>query len=50
VYRIYLLADSGTAKQLTVTPTYESWQFERPIDFLNWLEEQLRSADSSELP
>jgi hypothetical protein len=47
VYRIYLLADSGTAKQLTVTPTYESWQFERPIDFLNWLEEHLQfTADS----
>ncbi len=41
VYRIYLLPGSGKAKQLTNTATYESWQFERPIDFLNWLEEQL---------
>jgi hypothetical protein len=41
VYRIYLLPGSGQAKQIMATATYESWQFERPIDFLNWLEEQL---------
>jgi hypothetical protein len=40
-YHIYLLSDSGVKrKQLTVTPAYESWQFERPMDVLNWLEEK----------
>ena len=40
-YHIYLLPDSGVKrKQLTVAPAYESWQFERPIDVLNWLEEK----------
>jgi hypothetical protein len=40
-YRIYILPGSGQPTALTIAPTYESWQFERPIDFLNWLEEQL---------
>jgi hypothetical protein len=44
VYRIYLLPGSGQAKQLTNTATYESWQFERPIDFLNWLEQKLQTT------
>ena len=44
-YHIYLLPDSGVKrKQLTVAPAYESWQFERPIDVLNWLEEKSQDA------
>jgi hypothetical protein len=45
VYRIYLLPGSGLKRQqLTNNPAYESWQFERPIDFLNWLEQKLQAA------
>jgi hypothetical protein len=43
-YRIYVLPGSGPQRVLTDTATYESWQFERPIDFLNWLEQKLQST------
>jgi hypothetical protein len=45
IYRIYLQAGSGPQpKPLLFTATYEAWQFETPIDALNWLEQRLHSA------
>jgi hypothetical protein len=45
IYRIYVQAGSGLqAKPLLVTATYEAWQFENPIDALNWLEQRLHNT------
>ena len=41
-FHCYLLHDSGLRHlELLDTDTLETWDFARPIDFLNWVETQM---------